>query len=93
MEEKVTVEAELENEVASIEEEIEEVVVKPRRKRPALYKKFDIETAFFSDKEDEEPRFKYNLKGSFKLDIFRALAVAFAAVAGLCALSLFKNKK
>ena len=92
MEEKIMAEAVLED-VDAVDAEIDEVVIKPRRKRPALYKRFDMETAFYADKEDEEPKFKYNLKGSFKLDIFRALAVLFAAIACLSAISLFKNKK
>ena len=92
MEEKTTAE-EMIDEVEAIEAEIDEVVVKSRRRRPAILKRFDMETAFFADKEDEEPKFKYSLKGSFKLDIFRALAVLFAAIACLSAISLFKNKK
>ncbi|MBQ7376828.1 MAG: hypothetical protein IJW71_00710 [Clostridia bacterium] len=79
-------------------EEAEQPVVaeeKPKRRRPAVARRYDIETAFYADKDNEEPTFKYHMKGSYKIDLFRlfALLTAFAALFSLLSLLQGGKKK
>ncbi len=77
-------------------EEAEEVVAvtkKPKRKRPALARKYDVETAFYADKGDEEPTFKCHMKGSYKIDLVRFFVLLTAFAALLSVFSLFRGDK
>jgi hypothetical protein len=78
-----------------VEEAEESVTVteKPKRRRPAFARKYDVETAFYADKDDEEPTFKYHMKGSYKLDLFRLFALLTAFAALLSFLSFLQGGK
>ena len=77
-------------------EESEQTVIteeKPKRRRPAIARKYDVETAFYADKDNEEPTFKYHMKGSYKIDLVRLFALLTAFTALLSFLSLLQGGK
>ena len=61
-------------------------------KRPIFEKSYDITTAYYADKKDTEPKYKYHSKGSFRLDFVRLAAGIGAILALFGILSIFSKK-
>ncbi len=74
-------------------------VVKTVKKRPAIALKYDVSTALYASKKDEEPLQERTASGDFKLDIVAflaavlALRTAFSVLKHICKKKKSKKKK